>query len=90
MWLKFPRASAVFSLCRHYFRHQNPPNVVFGLHVFVCMDCAGVHREVAHKVKSISMHSFTKDEYELFRKGGNDVRRPENEGLEHACAIVVM
>jgi hypothetical protein len=39
---------------------------------FVCTECSGVHRELSHKVKSISMSNWTKEEIdELESRGGN-------------------
>ena len=52
---------------------RGPQSVVLDFCVFVCMTCSGIHREFNHKVKSISMYNFTKDEYEAFKVGGNEV-----------------
>ena len=39
---------------------------------FVCTECSGVHRELSHKVKSISMSNWNRDEIsELESRGGN-------------------
>ena len=35
---------------------------VINFHVFVCSACAGIHREMNHKVKGISMSVFTDQE----------------------------
>lgn len=39
---------------------------------FICTDCAGIHRELSHKVKSISMSNWTKEEIDRIESmGGN-------------------
>jgi len=45
-------------------------------HVFVCSACAGIHREMNHKVKGISMCVFTDDELKLLTDNGNAVSEP--------------
>jgi hypothetical protein len=41
---------------------------------FVCMMCSGLHREINHKVKGISMSEFTEAEVAALTAGGNAVR----------------
>ncbi len=42
--------------------------------VFVCSTCAGIHREITHKVKGISMSNFTQSEISFILENGNAVR----------------
>jgi hypothetical protein len=46
--------------------------VPFG--VFVCSACAGLHRDFSHKVKGISMSTFTDDDLKFLNQNGNKVR----------------
>eukprot|EP00002_Diphylleia_rotans_P013314 TRINITY_DN259_c0_g1_i2.p1 TRINITY_DN259_c0_g1~~TRINITY_DN259_c0_g1_i2.p1 ORF type:complete len:439 (-),score=108.32 TRINITY_DN259_c0_g1_i2:124-1440(-) len=39
---------------------------------FICTTCAGIHREFSSRVKSISMATFTEEEMEKIKKGGNE------------------
>ena len=41
--------------------------------VFVCSACAGVHRELSHKVKGISMSVFTDEDIQFLTENGNKV-----------------
>ena len=41
--------------------------------IFVCSACAGIHRELSHKVKGVSMSNFTDKEAEFLAKWGNEV-----------------
>lgn len=45
--------------------------VVMPLWTFVCTGCSGVHREFSHRVLSITLHSFTKEQIDLLEAGGN-------------------
>ncbi len=55
---------------------QAPSNVVLsGINIFVCMNCSGIHREFHHSVKSVSMTTFSKEEYEALKDGGNEVSK---------------
>jgi hypothetical protein len=45
------------------------------VNTFVCQACAGVLRDLNHRVKSIGMTSFTKEELEALESGGNEVAR---------------
>lgn len=45
--------------------------VVMNFGVFVCSTCAGIHREMTHKVKGISMCTFSADEIDMLTKNGN-------------------
>ncbi|XP_078181916.1 uncharacterized protein LOC144575590 isoform X1 [Carex rostrata] len=42
---------------------------------FVCLSCSGIHREFTHRVKSVSMAKFTKQEVEALQQGGNQRAR---------------
>lgn len=48
-------------------------NVAFPINVFVCSVCAGLHRELGHKIKSINMSKFTDAEVAALRDGGNQL-----------------
>jgi late competence protein required for DNA uptake (superfamily II DNA/RNA helicase) len=41
--------------------------------VFVCSQCAGMHREMNHKVKGISMSVFSDADITFLRENGNKV-----------------
>jgi hypothetical protein len=41
-------------------------NVVVDLSVFVCQDCAGIHRAYGHKAKNISMTAFSEKVWSRF------------------------
>ena len=47
--------------------------VVINFGVFVCSACAGIHREMTHKVKGISMSTFTPEDLKLLNEKGNAV-----------------
>ena len=49
------------------------PHAVCGhaLWTFVCTGCSGVHREFSHRVLSITLHSFTKEQIDQLDAGGN-------------------
>uniref|UniRef100_A0AAV1T3V3 Arf-GAP domain-containing protein n=1 Tax=Peronospora matthiolae TaxID=2874970 RepID=A0AAV1T3V3_9STRA len=50
-----------------------PQYVCLDFHTFVCTACSGIHREFAHRVKSISMSKFTEKEVQqLIDRGGNE------------------
>lgn len=40
-------------------------------HVFICSACAGIHREMTHKVKGISMCVFNEQELKDISDNGN-------------------
>ena len=44
--------------------------------VFVCVTCGGLHRELQHRVKGISMSSFKEDEAEFMEAHGNKRMKP--------------
>ena len=55
---------------------------VMNFHVFVCSACAGVHREIPHKVKGISMCVFSEQELKDLAENGNAVStRPAPEAI---------
>lgn len=45
--------------------------VMMNFHVFVCSACAGIHREMTHKVKGISMCVFSDQELKDLTENGN-------------------
>ena len=47
--------------------------VVMNFGVFVCSACAGIHREMTHKVKGISMSTFSDDDLKMLNVEGNAV-----------------
>ena len=42
---------------------------------FICTSCAGLHRKFAHRVKSLSMATFTQREVDNLAEGGNSVHK---------------
>ena len=48
---------------------------VMNFYVFVCSNCAGIHRELNHKVKGISMSVFTEQELKDLSDNGNAVSK---------------
>uniref|UniRef100_A0A5B7ACA0 Putative ADP-ribosylation factor GTPase-activating protein AGD14 n=1 Tax=Davidia involucrata TaxID=16924 RepID=A0A5B7ACA0_DAVIN len=52
-----------------------PQYVCTNFWTFVCMTCSGIHREFTHRVKSVSMAKFTKQEVEALQNGGNQRAR---------------
>ncbi|KAF9973647.1 ArfGAP with FG repeats 1 [Actinomortierella ambigua] len=42
---------------------------------FICERCSGLHRELNHRVKSISASTFSPDEIAALQKGGNGVAK---------------
>ena len=46
---------------------------VINFNIFVCSTCAGIHREMNHKVKGISMSVFTEQELKDLTTHGNAV-----------------
>ena len=59
----------------YYFGFQGPGQVCLDYSTFVCMTCAGVHREFQHKCKGISMSKWTLEEVKLIENGGNEKDR---------------
>ncbi|KAG1703220.1 hypothetical protein DVH05_008131 [Phytophthora capsici] len=50
-----------------------PQYVCLDFNTFVCTACSGIHREFAHRVKSISMSKFTESEIKnMVNHGGNE------------------
>ncbi|KAF1790924.1 Arf GTPase activating protein [Phytophthora cactorum] len=50
-----------------------PQYVCLDFNTFVCTACSGIHREFAHRVKSISMSKFTESEVKnMINHGGNE------------------
>ncbi|CAN6301070.1 unnamed protein product [Urochloa humidicola] len=52
-----------------------PQYVCTSFWTFVCVSCSGIHREFTHRVKSISMSTFSTQEVEALQKGGNQRAR---------------
>lgn len=52
---------------------QLPQWVVTDFNTFVCTACSGIHREFSHRVKSISLATFTEDEVAGVKAGGNEI-----------------
>ncbi|KAH1084166.1 hypothetical protein J1N35_023927 [Gossypium stocksii] len=52
-----------------------PQYVCTNFWTFICMTCSGIHREFTHRVKSVSMSKFTKQEVEALQNGGNQRAR---------------
>eukprot|EP00904_Undaria_pinnatifida_P001696 jgi/Undpi1/11527/HiC_scaffold_30.g13824.m1 len=50
-----------------------PQWVVTDFNTFVCTACSGIHREFSHRVKSISLATFTEDEVKGVKEGGNEI-----------------
>ncbi|PAN49897.1 hypothetical protein PAHAL_9G483100 [Panicum hallii] len=52
-----------------------PQYVCTSFWTFVCVSCSGIHREFTHRVKSVSMSTFSTPEVEALQKGGNQRAR---------------
>ncbi|CAL4922420.1 unnamed protein product [Urochloa decumbens] len=52
-----------------------PQYVCTSFWTFVCVSCSGIHREFTHRVKSVSMSTFSTQEVEALQKGGNQRAR---------------
>ncbi len=50
--------------------------------IFVCSKCAGLHRELNHKVKGIGMCVFSNDEVAFLQKWGNEVSACESSRID--------
>ncbi|ONL97511.1 putative ADP-ribosylation factor GTPase-activating protein AGD14 [Zea mays] len=48
-----------------------PQYVCTSFWTFICVSCSGIHREFTHRVKSVSMSTFSTQEVEALQKGGN-------------------
>lgn len=55
------------------FWRQLPQWVITDFNTFVCTACSGIHREFSHRVKSISLATFTEDEVKGVKAGGNEI-----------------
>lgn len=53
---------------------MGPVYVCMDFHTFVCTECSGLHRELSHKVKSISMSNWNMDEFVTLESGGGNER----------------
>ncbi len=54
-----------------------PVYICTDFHTFVCTECSGLHRELSHKVKSITMSNWTLEEVEALEKSGGNVHDRE-------------
>lgn len=48
---------------------KGPSYICTNFSIFVCTACSGVHRNFTHRVKSISMASFTDEETQALEEG---------------------
>ena len=60
----------------HLLLVQGTMYIVMNFFVFVCSACAGIHREMNHKVKGISMCVFNEQELKEITENGNAVSLP--------------
>ncbi len=51
---------------------KGPTYVEMKYGVFICSSCSGIHRELCHKVKGITMCNFSDKEIEFLTKWGNE------------------
>lgn len=51
---------------------QGPHYVVSKFQVFVCSDCSGIHRQFGHRVKAVSLSSFTMEEVNALQNSGGN------------------
>lgn len=51
---------------------QLPQYIISDFNTFVCTACSGIHREFSHRVKSISLATFTEEEVAGVKAGGNE------------------
>ncbi|KAA3476808.1 putative ADP-ribosylation factor GTPase-activating protein AGD14 [Gossypium australe] len=54
---------------------EGPQYVCTTFLTFVCTNCSGIHREFAHRVKSISLGKFNEDEVSALQAAGNERAR---------------
>ncbi|XP_020108923.1 probable ADP-ribosylation factor GTPase-activating protein AGD14 isoform X3 [Ananas comosus] len=54
---------------------SGPQYVCTSFWTFICLTCSGVHREFSHRVKSVSLSTFTNQEVEALQRGGNQRAR---------------
>ncbi|CAN0541470.1 unnamed protein product, partial [Ectocarpus sp. 8 AP-2014] len=51
---------------------QLPQWIISDFNTFVCTACSGIHREFSHRVKSISLATFSEEEVAAVKAGGNE------------------
>ena len=56
---------------------MGPVYICTDFHTFICTECSGLHRELSHKVKSISMSNWTRDEVDALEKSGCNTKDHE-------------
>ncbi|CAM9834549.1 unnamed protein product, partial [Ectocarpus sp. 6 AP-2014] len=49
-----------------------PQWIISDFNTFVCTACSGIHREFSHRVKSISLATFSEEEVAAVKAGGNE------------------
>ena len=59
--------------------------IEMNFHVFICSACAGIHREMTHKVKGISMCVFNEQELKDISDNGNAVSLVKKSNANIAC-----
>lgn len=64
---------------------QLPQYIISDFNTFVCTACSGIHREFSHRVKSISLATFTEEEVAGVKAGGNEAN---NKLYMARCSIV--
>lgn len=56
---------------------MGPVYICTDFHTFICTECSGLHRELSHKVKSISMSNWTRDEVDALGNSGCNTKDHE-------------
>ncbi|GBG26418.1 Arf-GAP with GTPase, ANK repeat and PH domain-containing protein 2 [Hondaea fermentalgiana] len=54
---------------------RGPSYICLNFNTFVCTSCSGILREFSYRVKGISMSTFTDEEMQSIRNGGNAIAR---------------
>merc|ERR1719352_1780585 len=49
-----------------------PTYICLDYQTFVCQTCSGIHREFGHKIKGITLSTWSQKEVESIEQGGND------------------
>jgi len=52
---------------------RSTSNVCIDFASYMCQECAGIHRKFNHRIKSISIATFTHEDVEKLKKGGNQI-----------------
>ena len=56
---------------------SGPIYICLDYHTFVCTECSGIHRDLGHKVKSITMSNWTREEVDAIEFSGGNARDRE-------------